>query len=425
MKKGQSEIITIVLIILMILAAIIIVWNVVYSTIKNSSQQVNIDIFSNKIQVIDIILGDSIAEVKVKKTQGEDNITSLKFIFYDSQGLTKTMDKTENIPSILEEKTFYFDIQEIKTNEDEIVKVEVIPYFGNTPGMKASSDENIQDVGELFPGVSGEITIIDTETGEKVIEPSIDAWKVVYGNLLELETSTDTYSGEGYSVSMTGNIQMISNKLIEIDSEKTYYQEAWFKSNQQSPLYFGYALYDEFYRLIKFQNVAYKEGSETYLVAPCSASDTTIKINNGSKWIFSLPYYYAAFNIDDSGDYNDLPNFNLSNGNILNVVNKGTYWEVTFGSNVGINAPANTKVREHVAGNDYVYNSAKHSYVPVEWTKYSSEVKGYQEEGIPNNLEDLTKWRKGTKYAGLLVLGNYGYNLNNITLIDDIKVIEK
>ena len=41
-KRGQSEIITTVLIILLVLAAIVIVWQVVQGTIKGASEEINI-----------------------------------------------------------------------------------------------------------------------------------------------------------------------------------------------------------------------------------------------------------------------------------------------------------------------------------------------------------------------------------------------
>ena len=45
-KYAQSGVITIVLLILLVLASIVLVWNIVLPLLKNASEEVNTDIFS-------------------------------------------------------------------------------------------------------------------------------------------------------------------------------------------------------------------------------------------------------------------------------------------------------------------------------------------------------------------------------------------
>ena len=74
-KRGQSNVITIVLIILLSLVAVIILWNVVYGTVIKSSKQVNTNIFDNTFDIKEtkIYLNGTI-RVSVKRISGNDSI---------------------------------------------------------------------------------------------------------------------------------------------------------------------------------------------------------------------------------------------------------------------------------------------------------------------------------------------------------------
>jgi len=403
-KRSQVGLITVVLIILLVLAAIVVVWNVVYGLIKKSSEDVRIDTFQNTIEVSEVKFVDSFAQVRVKRLSGEANITGLKFIFYDSSGASSIIERTDNMLGVLESKEYKINEREINLNEKKIVKVVVVPEFGKKLGLESSVD-SIKDTRNRFYNGGA-------ETG------NISNWNFA-------SVSTEAHSGNYSFYEVGGNSKTVySNNMIEIDPSKTYYEEGWFKSNGavKSRIYFGFIPFDKDKRAILSQNVIVVPNTQTTLYETCKSGDKIVKITNGANWV-PLSYNSIAFYIDDSGNYSDLPNFNLSNLGITKITSKTGYWEVEFGTSVGFNAPAGTKIRQHSAGGTYMYHCARGFEVPNTWTRYNATI-----SGISKNVEDVYSpvgtWRKGTKYVQAMILPNYQQDSNSTLLVDDIKFVE-
>ena len=85
-KRGQSSIITIVLIILITMVAIIIFWNVVRGIIKEQSEDidtgaltVNMEIDKQKSTLIPL-------SISIERNAGEGNVTGMKFVIEDVNG---------------------------------------------------------------------------------------------------------------------------------------------------------------------------------------------------------------------------------------------------------------------------------------------------------------------------------------------------
>ncbi len=241
-----------------------------------------------------------------------------------------------------------------------------------------------------------------------------NGWSTRWGSSFSV-SSVDPRSGT-YSFLKEG-YEQIESDFISIDIATEYKQEGWFKSSGSgATVHYGFIPYDNNKKEIARQYVYYYPGSETELYADIKASDKIIKIKDGSKWqVFN--YGVVAFNVDTSGNYADLPNFNLSNHNIVRVENKGDYWEVEFATNVGKDALAGTKIREHRFGGTYMYNSANGLSVPSSWTKYSSVIKGECTSGV---CDGENKWWKGTKYVKVLIIANYGQNTDYKLFFDDL-----
>ncbi|MEN9626630.1 MAG: hypothetical protein RL557_958 [archaeon] len=247
----------------------------------------------------------------------------------------------------------------------------------------------------------------DAETG------NVNGWNTRWGKGIGL--SNEAYAGS-YSFLREG-YEQIESDFIAIDPTTEYYQEGWFKSGSgNSKFYYGFIPYDKDKKEIARQYVYYYSGSETELYADIVASDKIIKIKDGSKWqVFK--YGVVAFNVDNSGNYADLPNFDLSNHDIIRVESKGDYWEVEFNTNVGKDAPAGTKIREHRFGGTYMYNSANGLSVPTSWTKYSATLTG---ECATGTCDGQGKWWKGTRYVKVLIIANYGQNADYKLFFDDL-----
>jgi len=231
--------------------------------------------------------------------------------------------------------------------------------------------------------------------------------------------SEGAHSGS-YCLLSEGGSVVYTSQFIPVDTAKTYMLKGWFKStgNAPSKLYFGYMPCDANKKQIMPAHVLVYPGTETTLTENCKKEDMLLKIADGSKWQ-AAPYAMAAFGVDDSGNYADLPNRNLASTGILKVEKREGYWEVQLAKPCNISYPANTKVREHRAAGTYIYNAAGPKLVPAEWTEYQGTITG---ESL--NTAPPTMWWKGTKFAKILILSNEGQDKEFKLLIDDISMEE-
>jgi len=241
-------------------------------------------------------------------------------------------------------------------------------------------------------------------------------------------TDEDSHSGV-YSFYDTRARTVFSDEFIPIDLNAEYNLTGWFKKygSEDSHLFFGYVPYDENKNPIVRRYVCAVAGSETSLYEAVSSSDTSVKVLNASKWSTRLDSY-VAFNTDNSGSFNDMPNSNLSNRLGVRGTNgcqptfqdNGDYWEVNLcgGQTVGVDAQAGTNVRQQRDSGTYMYTAAVGGPIVNSWANYSSVTSG---ESLSS--ENLTRWWRGTKYARIMFLINYGSGSasgDSKTRIDDI-----
>jgi hypothetical protein len=75
-KRGQSQIITIILIILLVSVAVVIVWNVVKNTIAKSSEQVDMGILTVGLEIKSgtVYINQTSKELQFNLKRGPDNI---------------------------------------------------------------------------------------------------------------------------------------------------------------------------------------------------------------------------------------------------------------------------------------------------------------------------------------------------------------
>ncbi|HLC73148.1 hypothetical protein J4416_01065 [Candidatus Pacearchaeota archaeon] len=239
-------------------------------------------------------------------------------------------------------------------------------------------------------------------------------------NSITAVNSTDSHTGSS-SFYRLGAATGTSAGLIPIDTGKIYYISGWFKSSgviEGSRLYFGFVPYDSRRVQINNHNINPDLNTETTLFNDVSSGDKIVNITDGTNWIDTITHERMAFDVDDSGNYNDLPNFNVSNQNIVRVEDMGDHWEVEFLTTVGVNYPAGTKVREHRSGSTYMYDAASNAIVPSDWTLYTRSMQGENVYGTPTG-----KWWPGTKYVKMLMLFNYQQNNSYTLQFDDISLI--
>ncbi|MFA4953031.1 MAG: LamG-like jellyroll fold domain-containing protein [Candidatus Pacearchaeota archaeon] len=132
-KRGLSEVIVSLIIILLVLVAVGIVWIIVKNILTGTSEQITIDPLTNNIKIEEAKVGLLTAKIKLTRTQGNAELTSFKFVFSDG---TKTYEYEEknNLLQTLETKTYEISLSDgIKPTS-----VIVIPIFGKTDGTEVS-----------------------------------------------------------------------------------------------------------------------------------------------------------------------------------------------------------------------------------------------------------------------------------------------
>ncbi|MEK6872315.1 MAG: fibrinogen-related protein [Nanoarchaeota archaeon] len=147
MKKGcsnrhaQAGIISVILLILITLVAIVIVANIVIPLVREGGEDVTIDRFTTSFVIKDVKQSrNSSVSVQVLHERGSAMPDALTFLFYDSNGVNILIKRTTNIPQELETKTFNFLAPELNS-PNKIVRVGVIPSFGNSVGSETQFEE--------------------------------------------------------------------------------------------------------------------------------------------------------------------------------------------------------------------------------------------------------------------------------------------
>ncbi len=343
---------------------------------------------------------------------------------------------------------FEYSFDGSSIGHSKVADITAIIQGGNSGGYSGGTGGNGGSGGYVSDGVTqllykfdeGDGALIRDETSNGydgtliTIGDLVDNRGAETGDLLNFQESpgfegvNELYAHNGtYSFYDEKSHVVFSDELFPIDMNTEYNLEGWFMKygTGDSKIYFGYVPYDENKNIIVRRYVFDIAGTDTSLYDDVKSTDTTLKVLDASKWNTASSYYrYVAFNTDNSGNFNDMPNSNLSNKmgvkDVCNitVVDKTDYWEVNLcgGQTVGVSAVAGTNVRQHQDGGTYMYTAAAGNKPGTSWTKYSSTTQG--EDTTSTNL---SKWWRGTKYAKILFLMNYGDSSGNSkTRVDDI-----
>jgi hypothetical protein len=109
-KRGLSQVVTTVLIILIVIAAISIIWTAVRPAIQSAGEQITADCFSINLEVVSCVDDTS---VTVKRNTGKGDLQGLKFILEDGASVVDLSDSTVTVatgskdaPGELETKTY-------------------------------------------------------------------------------------------------------------------------------------------------------------------------------------------------------------------------------------------------------------------------------------------------------------------------------
>jgi hypothetical protein len=270
---------------------------------------------------------------------------------------------------------------------------------------------------ENLDWINKNLLTVGERIGNKLENPgaeSGDMWKWKgFDNI-----SSNLVTSGLYSFEIAGYAQIKYMNLVPIEPGKDYFLKAWFRSQGigHSRVFFGFDQYDKDLNKIQSHNVNPVNGTETVLTREVKADAWKIYVSDASNWSAGSNYG-VAFDIDDSGSYNDLPNFAVTMW-IDKVNNLGNgEWSVELKRAVPFDYPANTKVRLHTYGpsSNYV---ASNQEIYMGWTASYGVISGY----LNNNVYPTGKWWKGTEYVRPIILANYNQSEEYKLLADDFEL---
>ncbi len=188
-KRGLSQVVTTIILILLIILAISAIWVVVDRLIIKGTGSINLDRFTINLEIVSANINGSsaIAEVKVKRNAGEGNLTGIKFIVEDP----RTAEVYEERFTRFEEfgqRTFEIDLLVPGTDLiiSEIEKISIAPIYrvggqsSDTIGGIADSVEGLEKMnytgtGEGTPGEgAGDLQCEDDPDCEELNYPIED-----------------------------------------------------------------------------------------------------------------------------------------------------------------------------------------------------------------------------------------------------------
>jgi len=134
-KKGMSGVVTTLIIILLVIAAIGIIWVVLKNFIQSSSEQISLDKFTIDLDIknayVDQVSGN--VSVVVGRGSGQGDLVGIKFIIIDKYLQSEVFESKENLPTGFGTTTFSF----ITTlSPDEVDSVSVAPMYRNSVGKE-------------------------------------------------------------------------------------------------------------------------------------------------------------------------------------------------------------------------------------------------------------------------------------------------
>jgi len=187
-KKGLSEIVSTLIIILLTLVAIGVIWVVVQNVLRSGAEQIEVGQYSLDLEIKSVqIEGEDVTIVVVKRNPGEGEFIGINFIF--SNGTDSEIIRKDTTLNELDTKTFTLTLENIKTST--LTSVSVAPIYKTSSGKE--SQGSVADEFDVLSNKSLGVTWIT-------------------------QTITDTAFEEGYTTELG-----VNNRIeVQIDSEDHY-----------------------------------------------------------------------------------------------------------------------------------------------------------------------------------------------------------
>ncbi|MGC9309983.1 MAG: MopE-related protein, partial [Candidatus Nanoarchaeia archaeon] len=141
-KRGISEVVAVVFILLIVIAAISIIWLAILPLIEDSSSfesDADLSILTSEgYTVIDRDAG--LIDVQVERGNDESELGGVQFIFSSGPETNTTI---RDAPDANQKKVYHFNISDLGL--DDVISVKIAPVFDGKPGMVTAELTNIPE----------------------------------------------------------------------------------------------------------------------------------------------------------------------------------------------------------------------------------------------------------------------------------------
>lgn len=138
-RKAQASIIVLVLIVLIVIVAVLIIWNVVTPLVKTKGEEAGIERLTTNLEIKEAILFvTGASKISVSRGAGKGDISSLKFVFYDENGNSNSVEEKTILAELGTEMYSFSPF----SNLGKIERVAVVPVLGKNLGMESKSETN-------------------------------------------------------------------------------------------------------------------------------------------------------------------------------------------------------------------------------------------------------------------------------------------
>jgi hypothetical protein len=295
------------------------------------------------------------------------------------------------------------------------------PAVGLKPGQQAKKTAKGIAIYLATPELMAEAEKIKKErieaekNAESIIAPSSTEDNIRAAFNGKLEVSDEAASGKK-AILLNKTAHVSSKQIFKIDQDKKYKLSYSIKNKGTKPsrFYLGFQALDANKKPIYSSQVHFYPNTETELIKDYKAGDKELFIKDGSKWKKSS-IACVAFNVDDSGNYKDIPNRNLTNHGITSIVKINGGWKIALTTPCRKSFLAGTKVREH---KNWTYATfLDGGNAPQAWTQRTFVV-----DKMSSCAPEKGSWWPGTKYVRIYIVAIVPENTDSGLLIDDLKL---
>ena len=140
-KRGLSNVIVTLIIIVISLIAVGLVWGVARQIISEETEDISLAGLKINIKILKVEIDGNNISVNIKRNSGQGNLTGIKFIFSDEEN-TEIKERTVSLKE-LESNAFDFTLDDL--NVSEVKSVSIAPIY-----LSNSRKETLGNVADLF-----------------------------------------------------------------------------------------------------------------------------------------------------------------------------------------------------------------------------------------------------------------------------------